>query len=126
MRWLPDADDARPDAAGVPEDFGGSVEERPRVVLADDNADMRAHVKGLLEAGGYEVRAVSDGRAALEAALAGPPPDLVLSDVMIAGTGRLRFAGEHTGGLRRKFFANRLSDDQTHRRGGDPFWENHH
>jgi hypothetical protein len=75
MRWLPDVDDeARSGAAGDPEEVGASVEGRPRVVLADDNADMRAYVKRLLEAGGYEVQAVSDGRAALEAALAGRRP----------------------------------------------------
>ncbi|KQV58564.1 MULTISPECIES: ATP-binding protein [unclassified Caulobacter] len=86
MRWLPDAEDAVPsDVPEAAEDFGGLVEGRPRVVLADDNADMRAYVKRLLEAGGYAVEAVSDGRAALEAALRGPPPDLVLSDVMMPG-----------------------------------------
>jgi signal transduction histidine kinase/DNA-binding response OmpR family regulator len=86
LRWLPDAEDGGP--AGMAEtvqDFGAPIEGRPRVVLADDNADMRAYVKRLLEAGGYEVQAVSDGRSALEAALTGPPPDLVLSDVMMPG-----------------------------------------
>ena len=41
MRWLPDAEDAASaGVAEVAEDFGGLVEGRPRVVLADDNADM--------------------------------------------------------------------------------------
>lgn len=84
MRWLPDVEDLVPSEV-VEADFGGVVEGRPRVVLADDNADMRAYVKRLLEAGGYAVEAVSDGQAALEAALRGPPPDLVLSDVMMPG-----------------------------------------
>ena len=84
LRWLPDAEDgAGPGMAAASEDFGALIEGRPRVVLADDNADMRAYVKRLLEAGGYAVEAVSDGRAALKAVLTGPPPDLVLSDVMM-------------------------------------------
>src|SRR6185312_9891991 len=54
---------------------------RPRVLWADDNADMRDYVRRLL-AERFEVTAVSDGQAALEAALANPP-ELVLSDVMM-------------------------------------------
>ena len=54
---------------------------RPRVLLADDNADMRGYVRRLL-AGRYAVEAVADGRAALEAAKV-RRPDLVLTDVMM-------------------------------------------
>jgi signal transduction histidine kinase len=72
-------------AAGnqVPHDArpGGATQSRPRILWADDNADMRHYVANLL-AGSYEVVAVPDGMAALEAALAAPP-DLVLSDVMM-------------------------------------------
>ncbi len=56
---------------------------RPRILWADDNADMRHYVTRIL-GGSYEVLAVPDGRAALEAALSAPP-DLVLSDVMMPG-----------------------------------------
>ena len=55
----------------------------PRIVLADDNADMRAYVERILEQGGYAVDAVSNGAAALMAVKNGPLPDLVLSDVMM-------------------------------------------
>ena len=55
-----------------------------RLLLADDNADMRDYVTRLLEARGWQVEAVSDGRAALDAILA-RHPDLVLSDVMMPG-----------------------------------------
>ncbi|HEY3697542.1 ATP-binding protein [Phenylobacterium sp.] len=78
LRWLPD--DGR--AAGK-DDALAAAPGSPRVVLADDNADMRAYVRRLLEAGGYVVEAVENGRAALEAVRRGPPPDLVLSDVMM-------------------------------------------
>jgi signal transduction histidine kinase len=66
-------------------------EGRPRVIWADDNADMRAYVSRLL-ADSYDVLAVADGAAALAAAKA-HPPDLVLSDVMMPeldGFGLLR------------------------------------
>jgi signal transduction histidine kinase len=53
-----------------------------RVLLADDNADMREYVARLLRTQGWVVDAVADGAAALEAARA-TPPDLVLSDVMM-------------------------------------------
>jgi PAS domain S-box-containing protein len=49
--------------------------------LADDNADMRDYVRRLL-ADDYEVVAVADGAAALEAAVE-RRPDLILTDVMM-------------------------------------------
>src|SRR5579872_2533821 len=54
-----------------------------RVLLADDNADMRSYVARLL-GGRYEVVAVANGTEALNAALL-HRPDLVLSDVMMPG-----------------------------------------
>ncbi len=54
---------------------------RNRILVADDNADMREYVNRLLSAR-YEVIAVPDGQAAL-AAVAATRPDLVLSDVMM-------------------------------------------
>ncbi|MFC4453852.1 ATP-binding protein [Deinococcus sonorensis] len=54
---------------------------RPRLLLADDNADLRAYVARLLGSR-YALQVVADGQQALEAALA-DPPDLVLSDVMM-------------------------------------------
>ena len=53
------------------------------VLLADDNTDMRDYVQRLLSAR-YQVEAVRDGRAALEAAWR-RRPDLILSDVMMPG-----------------------------------------
>ncbi len=52
-----------------------------RIVLADDNADMRAYLTDLL-ARHYELEAVADGEQALEA-VRRRPPDLLLSDVMM-------------------------------------------
>lgn len=56
--------------------------ERTRVLVADDNADMREHVTRLLEGEGWEVTAVADGRVALDLALR-EVPDLLLTDVMM-------------------------------------------
>ncbi|HEY9769757.1 MAG TPA: ATP-binding protein [Coleofasciculaceae cyanobacterium] len=54
-----------------------------RILLADDNADMRDYLKRLLSQR-YEVEAVADGIAALNA-IRRLSPDLVLSDVMMPG-----------------------------------------
>jgi PAS domain S-box-containing protein len=70
-------DAARPVAPAAP----GAP--RPRILWADDNADMRHYVRRLLSPS-YEVVEAGDGRAALAAATA-RPPDLVLADVMMPG-----------------------------------------
>ncbi|SET73753.1 SpoIIE family protein phosphatase [Geodermatophilus poikilotrophus] len=77
LRWLPDGDAA---AEPAPASAGPAVVSG-RVLVADDNADMRGYLLRLLGPH-YEVRAVADGRQALDAALA-DPPDLVVSDVMM-------------------------------------------
>lgn len=62
-----------------------------RILLADDNADMRTYVRRLLGES-YEVDAVSNGAEAL-AVIRNHPPDLVLTDVMMPeldGFGLLR------------------------------------
>ncbi len=56
---------------------------RPRVLWADDNADMRDYVGRLLGTC-YDVMTVSDRTTALATALA-KPPDLILSDIMMPG-----------------------------------------
>ena len=54
-----------------------------RILLADDNADMRDYLARLLSCC-YKVETVADGIAAMDAVRANPP-DLVLSDVMMPG-----------------------------------------
>lgn len=54
---------------------------RARILIADDNADMRAYLRQLLEPQ-YQVDLVPDGWAALEAARRSTP-DLIISDVMM-------------------------------------------
>lgn len=60
---------------------GNAEGDCPRVLVADDNADMRDYVSGLLVPH-FEVIASGDGEAALEV-IRSHPPDLVLSDVMM-------------------------------------------
>ncbi len=88
LRWLSAAADRPGD---IPEDLGAAATGRPRVLLAEDNADMRDYVTRLLR-DDMQVTACGDGQAALASALA-DPPDLVLSDVMMPaldGFGLLR------------------------------------
>jgi PAS domain S-box-containing protein len=87
LRWLPDAVGGESLVSDDPLIAGLAAAERTagagpaRILVADDNADMRGYVRRLLGAR-WTVEAVSDGREALERALA-HPPDLVLSDVMM-------------------------------------------
>ena len=91
LRWLPDGEEqlhyesewptscddlTSPDSA-----FPRPGSDRPRVLVADDNADMRRYMVRLLSSQ-YAVTAVPDGAAAL-ASLTIEPPDLVLTDVMM-------------------------------------------
>ncbi|RKH17554.1 response regulator [Corallococcus sp. CA047B] len=64
---------------------------RARILLVDDNRDMRDYIQRVLSTD-YDVETVTDGEKGLESALA-RPPDLVLSDVMMPrldGVGLLR------------------------------------
>jgi signal transduction histidine kinase len=66
-------------------------EQGPRILVVDDNADLRAYIARLLGPR-YEVETAIDGVAALDAARA-RRPDLVLSDIMMPrldGFGLLR------------------------------------
>jgi signal transduction histidine kinase len=75
---------------GAPEGLSGAT-RGARVLLADDNADMRAYVRSIL-APHFLIDEATDGRAALELARS-RAPDLVLSDVMMPnldGFGLLR------------------------------------
>ncbi len=87
LKWLPDADN-RADGLhaldSVPAEVSQTPTDQPRsrILLADDNSDMREYVSRLL-APKYEVFAVADGEAALGLARY-QDFDLVLSDLMMS------------------------------------------
>jgi CheY-like chemotaxis protein len=51
-----------------------------RILVADDNSDMRRYISSVLAAAHYSIYEVADGQAALDHARL-DPPDLVLSDI---------------------------------------------
>jgi PAS domain S-box-containing protein len=91
LRWLPEEQESEEAlamgivsddlTAFLPHTRRSEAGARARVILADDNRDMREYVRRLL-ARVYDVTAVADGEQALAAALENPP-DLVLTDVMM-------------------------------------------
>ncbi len=81
LRWLPDdAAGAAPAPVALPAPDAAEG-PRPRILVADDNSDMRAYLKALL-APQAEVLVCADGEAAF-ALIERDPPDLLLSDVMM-------------------------------------------
>jgi CheY-like chemotaxis protein len=54
-----------------------------RVLVVDDDADIRETVSLILEDEGYEVVSAPDGAAALAELRDGSPPDLILLDLMM-------------------------------------------
>jgi signal transduction histidine kinase len=95
LGWLP-RDESTPGTQPALSDRGAPPRSPEgfspaRILLADDNADLRGYVTGLL-APYYRVEVVVDGQAALLLARE-HPPDLILSDVMMPrldGYGLLR------------------------------------
>jgi PAS domain S-box-containing protein len=77
-RWLPLSGPATGAPEPLPHPAGTA-----RILLADDNADMRAYVTRLLRER-WQVDAVGDGAQAL-AHVRTEPPDLVLADIMMPG-----------------------------------------
>jgi signal transduction histidine kinase len=80
--WIQNDAEAASDEATAPaEDGGNPIDDGARLLLAEDNADMRDYIRRLL-AEHWQVEAVNDGQAALEA-VRSRTPDLVLSDIMM-------------------------------------------
>jgi PAS domain S-box-containing protein len=99
LHWLPNPPDISDDVQSAPlflpveslPPSERSEQKRARILLADDNADMREYVQRLLREQ-YEVLAVADGQSALENAQQ-QHPDLILTDIMMPrldGFGLLR------------------------------------
>ncbi len=54
-----------------------------RILIVDDDADIRAILALVLDADGHEVETASDGAAALVRLRCDPPPSLILLDMMM-------------------------------------------
>jgi len=80
LRWLPGEADLPADDL-LPVEEPDSATLRARILVADDNADMREYLLRVLGKE-YRVETYANGTAAL-AALSAHPPDLLLADVMM-------------------------------------------
>ncbi len=58
--------------------------DRPRLLIIEDEADLRGYLTKLFTKDGYAVEAVGDAETALTS-LANDPPDMVITDVMLPG-----------------------------------------
>jgi CheY-like chemotaxis protein len=88
LRWLPDPPASGADSASESSDdtavpLPAQSTDGMRVLIADDNADMRRYVARLLRTR-CEVATATDGRSALEC-IRRRQPDLIISDVMMPG-----------------------------------------
>ena len=88
LRWLPDTADGSDEIFSVHDELLpipcpplSQAAVRPRVLIADDNSDMRQYLARLLSEQ-YEVETVADGQEALQATHK-HPPDLIVSDIMM-------------------------------------------
>jgi signal transduction histidine kinase len=88
LRWLPDTADGSDEIVSVHDELLpipypplSQAAIRPRVLIADDNSDMRQYLARLLSEQ-YEVETVADGQEALQATHK-HPPDLIVSDIMM-------------------------------------------
>lgn len=57
---------------------------KPRILIVDDELDIRSTLAGILEDEGFQVRLASEGAAALRA-VRDDPPDMVLLDIWMPG-----------------------------------------
>ena len=71
----------------------GLGKRKKRILVAEDDANIRNIVQFMLEGKGYEVKAVPDGKAAVDA-LPDFKPDLVMLDVMMPGKNGLEVCYE--------------------------------
>jgi PAS domain S-box-containing protein len=85
LHWLPGGPAAETSSEAPPSPSTSIASgRRQRIILADDNADLRTYIQRLLEEQAYEVQALGSGEQAL-AAVRENKPDLLVTDVMMPG-----------------------------------------
>lgn len=95
LRWIPSDPAAIPDAPPEPNpptpssSTTGIKSRRKRILLADDNADMRDYIRKILSSR-YDVIPVENGKQGLDASLS-QSPDLIISDIMMPVMNGLEF-----------------------------------
>ncbi|SPB15494.1 multi-sensor Hybrid histidine Kinase [Caballeronia novacaledonica] len=100
MRWMPDAHEQHvvESEEDTPLSVNATDEPAPadarpgRVLVVDDNADLRDYMRRMLAAAGHDVSVAADGEAALASART-VHPEVIVSDVMMPrldGFGLLR------------------------------------
>jgi signal transduction histidine kinase/DNA-binding response OmpR family regulator len=72
------------EGAAEPQPQGEPAADRPRLLIIEDEPDLRSYLTRLFTKDGYAVEAVADAETALTL-LESHPPDLVITDVMLPG-----------------------------------------
>ena len=80
MKWLPGEILHGPENSTA---TAGTLSSKPKILIADDNADMRAYLQRMLQ-DEYEITTAENGIVALDR-LRDECPDLIISDVMMPG-----------------------------------------
>ena len=72
------------DSAAEPQPEGEPAADRPRLLIIEDEPDLRGYLTKLFTKDGYAVEAAADAMTALTL-LESNPPDLLITDVMLPG-----------------------------------------
>jgi CheY-like chemotaxis protein len=65
-----------------------------RILVVEDETDIRSEIAELLRDAGFDVTEAADGKEALEKLRAGDPPCLILLDLMLPGVDGWTFRAE--------------------------------
>lgn len=78
------SDPTPPRAPRQPPARQSNTRAKPRVLVVDDDATMRAMARHMLDEAGYEIAEAESGREALASLRRGPLPDYLVTDLKMA------------------------------------------